>query len=200
MDKKHRSSKILIALQLGLVGASLLASLLATVPALAIQFSGVAKRNGIIWRMPAHSIRRHRVIVQGAAEYCESQGGYLPSIEELARNYNELGMRSSAEERFRPILIPGASNASGVVGFYYNPSTYSRPHASEADAQNWFWSETLNPRVPNTAYTFSGATGAIRPYNRDDHDTVAVICVLNPDGSPGRPAATNAEDIAPARE
>jgi hypothetical protein len=94
-----------------------------------------------------------------AKSYCRSRNLRLPEIRTIAEVLNLQGVHEQAPAvgDFAPIW-----RARGVVEFFYERASYSRPGpGAQGEYEYWFWSSSPDPSKPEFAYFFDPRNGAI---------------------------------------
>lgn len=95
-----------------------------------------------------------------AKAHCENLNSRLPTIKELAKFLNPLGVSDEPTKGFIEIVPMDGKN------FYYNSKTFLRPSVDEE--KGMVWSLSLVSHDPFFAFYFDGRDGTLNSVNRFD--------------------------------
>lgn len=101
-----------------------------------------------------------------ALDYCAAQGMHLPSAREFAALAESRGAVGASQtdlgNSFAVYHLNGAQEA--VVDFYFTIDGYNRPEDLD---DNEYWTSSVHPKFPNTAYDFYGYFGVMSYAHRN---------------------------------
>lgn len=105
-----------------------------------------------------------------AEKFCTTQGGKLPSIEQLALNLNPEGMSKIPMVGFDQV------SPAGEAPFYYDYQTYKyQGHYNEVD---YLWASSISSYDSEFAYIFNVKTGSVNDFQLNRLGFSEVQCEL----------------------